>query len=127
MEGHDSSSSVLDDPQYAHAMTHRMGTPTPRRGGSKNLRVTLNLPAPLLDRLRNTVYWTPGLTLTALIKGALQEAITDFETKQGHPFPTRLSELKSGRPRKRTQTHTMRHPFDGRRPMHLSDGAGHAN
>lgn len=68
----------------------------------KNMRVTLNLPGPLLDRMRNTVYWTPGLTLTGLIKGAIQEAIEGYEQQRGQPFPLRLSELKSGRPRKRS-------------------------
>lgn len=75
----------------------------------KNMRVTLNLPSPLLDRMRNTVYWTPGLTLTGLIKSALQNALDGFEQQQGRPFPNRLSELKSGRPRKRQSAqHTAR-------------------
>ena len=68
----------------------------------RNMRVTLNLPVTLLDRMRNTVYWTPGLTLTELIKGAIQESVDRLERQQGKAFPTRLGELKSGRPRKRT-------------------------
>ncbi|GKS57004.1 hypothetical protein YTPLAS18_05310 [Nitrospira sp.] len=68
----------------------------------RNMRVTLNLPVSLLDRLRNTVYWTPGLTLTALITTAIQESLDHLEQQHGKPFPSRLGELKSGRPRKRS-------------------------
>lgn len=91
----------------------------------RNMRVTLNLPVPLLDRLRNTVYWTPGLTLTSLITTAIQESLNQLEQQHGRPFPSRLGELKSGRPRKRSShglaaaphriagtTQTLHHPND---------------
>ena len=63
-------------------------------------RVTLNLPVELLDQLRNTVYWTPGVTLTGLIKSALCESLARMEQRHGRPYPPRLGELKCGRPRK---------------------------
>ncbi len=63
-------------------------------------RVTLNLPIDLLDQLRNTVYWTPGVTLTGLIKSALCESLARMEQRHGRPYPPRLGELKCGRPRK---------------------------
>lgn len=63
-------------------------------------RVTLNLPVDLLDQLRNTVYWTPGVTLTGLIKTALCESLARMEQRHGRPYPPRLGELKCGRPRK---------------------------
>ncbi|HSE60299.1 MAG TPA: hypothetical protein VLA99_16490 [Nitrospiraceae bacterium] len=69
--------------------------------GSKGYRrVTLNLPADLVEQLRNTVYWTPGVTLTGLIKDALHESLERLEQRNGRRYPTRLGELKSGRPRK---------------------------
>ena len=46
-------------------------------------RVTLNLPVELLDQLRNTVYWTPGVTLTGLIKSALCESAYDAIAGRG--------------------------------------------
>lgn len=64
-------------------------------------RVTLNLPVELVDQLRNTVYWTPGVTLTGLIKTALCESLARMEQRHGRPYPPRLGELKCGRPRKR--------------------------
>ncbi len=69
---------------------------------NKNMRVTLNLPVTLLDQMRNAVYWTPGMTLTGLIKGAIHESLDKLEARRGQPFPLRLSELKCGRPRKRS-------------------------
>ncbi len=107
--------------------TQQPGTPFAglfRPRGQKNMRVTLNLPAPLLDRLRNTVYWTPGLTLTELIKGALQQAIDGFEERQGHPFPSRLSELKSGRPRKRPSVPALRDTYEPHRVARMPERSG---
>ena len=46
-------------------------------------RVTLNLPVELLDQLRNAVYWTPGVTLTGLIKSALCESLARMEQRHG--------------------------------------------
>ena len=69
-------------------------------------RVTLNLPADLVEQLRNTVYWTPGVTLTGLIKDALHESLERLEQRNGRRYPARLAELKSGRPRKvRSRSH----------------------
>ncbi len=97
-----------------------LGSPS-RPRMPKNMRVTLNLPAPLLDRMRNTVYWTPGLTLTGLITGAIQEAIDEFEQRRGQPFPLRLSELKSGRPRKRPALATAKEPFEPTRVVRMPE------
>lgn len=93
----------------------------------KNMRVTLNLPTPLLDRMRNTVYWTPGLTLTGLIKSALQNALDNFERQQGRPFPSRLSELKSGRPRKRQATPLQTQARKQLDPRHVAGLESYSN
>ncbi len=86
-----------------------------------NMRVTMNLPVPLLDRLRNTVYWTPGLTLTGLIKRALHEHLEQVEFRHGQPFPPRLSELKSGRPRKRPASLMSIDAHEATRPPRLTE------
>ncbi|HXF91669.1 MAG TPA: hypothetical protein VNK46_02840 [Nitrospiraceae bacterium] len=63
-------------------------------------RLTLNLPADLLERLRNTVYWTPGLTMAKLVTDAVSDALDRLERRNGEPFPPRMEELKPGRPRR---------------------------
>ncbi len=64
----------------------------------KRERVTLHISAELVDRIRNAVYWTPGLTMAELAESALAEALTAIETERGSPFAPRGSELKRGRP-----------------------------
>ncbi len=64
-------------------------------------RMTVTLPVELLERLRNAVYWTPGLTLARLIEEAVTDTITAMERRShGEPFPKRIAQLKGGRPRR---------------------------
>jgi hypothetical protein len=63
-------------------------------------RLTIHVPVELLDRLRNAVYWTPGLTLAGLAEEALTRAVGKMEKDNGKPFDHRRQELKGGRPLK---------------------------
>ena len=63
-------------------------------------RITLHLTKQLIERMKNCVYWTPGLTLAALGEEALQEKIEAIEKKRGEPFPPRSGRLPVGRPMK---------------------------
>ncbi len=64
-------------------------------------RMTVTLPVELLERLRNAVYWTPGLTLARLIEDAVTDSIATMERRShGEPFPRRIAQLKGGRPRR---------------------------
>ena len=60
-------------------------------------RVTIALPAELMDRARNTVYWTPGATLAGLVEDAVVNALERLEREHGGPFMSRSSNLKPGR------------------------------
>jgi hypothetical protein len=62
-------------------------------------RLTVVIQADLLDRLRNAVYWSAGLTLTALVEDALADTIDRMERKNGEPYPRRMEPLKRGRPK----------------------------
>jgi len=78
------------------------GTIAPTRSTRRRAvkqRLTITLPADMLDRLRNTVYWTPYLTLAGLIETAVAAKLDEIEKQNGEPFPTRSQELKGGRPR----------------------------
>ncbi|WP_323221392.1 hypothetical protein [Limnoraphis robusta] len=64
----------------------------------KKQRLTVQLPVEVIERARNSVYWTPSLTLAGLVEEALENWINQLETVHGEPFPQRLGELKTGRP-----------------------------
>lgn len=63
-------------------------------------RLTVHLPLEVIERAKNAVYWTPGLTLAGLAEGAFVEAVEKLEKKNGGPFKPRTAELKGGRPMK---------------------------
>jgi hypothetical protein len=63
-------------------------------------RMTFHLPVEVMERAKNAVYWTPGLTLAGLAAQALTEAVDRLERHRGQAFPRRESELKGGRPMK---------------------------
>ena len=63
-------------------------------------RLTVHVPVELIDRVKNIVYWTPGLTLARLAEEALTKEVEKREQERGEPFPHRAEELKGGRPLK---------------------------
>lgn len=75
-------------------------TPAPAAVDDSHVRerVTLHLSRGLLDRVRNAVYWTPGLTMADLAEEALSRYLALLEEERGGAFPPRASELKRGRP-----------------------------
>lgn len=63
-------------------------------------RLTFLLNVDLIERLRNAVYWTTGLTLAAFVAESLTRSLDRLEAGRGAPFPKRRGELQTGRPRK---------------------------
>lgn len=64
-------------------------------------RVTIHVPSELIDKVKNVVYWEPGLTLAAFAELALQRLLDDLEKERGEPFPPRRRHrLFGGRPLK---------------------------
>jgi hypothetical protein len=63
-------------------------------------RLTIHLSVGLIEKVKNAVYWTPGLTLAALAETALQQLVDELEKQRGEPFPPRKENLKGGRPLK---------------------------
>jgi hypothetical protein len=78
----------------------KISRPPERRPKVEKERLTVHLPINLIDRLKNAVYWTPGLTLAGLAEATLREAIDKLEKERGEPFPPRTRELTGGRPLK---------------------------
>lgn len=63
-------------------------------------RLTVHVPVDLIDRVKNIVYWTPGLTLARLAEEALTQEVEKRENERGESFPHRTEELRGGRPLK---------------------------
>ena len=79
----------------------------PRKAGRqrpRKIKLTISLPSDLIDRLRDAVYWSPGLTLAWLIAQSLRTSLADMESLRQGPFPKRTNALRAGRPRLDGQT-----------------------
>jgi len=59
-------------------------------------RVTVQISNDVIERIKNAVYFTPGLTLAAFAEQAFSKAVDRLEKEK--PFPQRHGELKTGRP-----------------------------
>jgi hypothetical protein len=74
---------------------------------SQKQRVTVSLPTPLIERLRNAVYWTEDRPLACLVAEAIEDIVTQMEEVNGGAFPQRVSPLKRGRrQRERSPVHS---------------------
>ncbi len=73
-------------------------SPARAQASARKVRTTFHLSESLVDRLRNAVYWSPGLTLAELAETSLRDALSALEKKRGKPFPQREKDLKGGRP-----------------------------
>jgi len=61
-------------------------------------RFSASLPVTLVERARTAVFFTPGLTLSALVAAALAHEIGRLEHERGQPFPADRGQLRTGRP-----------------------------
>jgi hypothetical protein len=62
-------------------------------------RVTFQLPVTLIEKARDVVFFSPGLTMASFMEDALVAQLKRAEKKRGEPFPSRAgAALRSGRP-----------------------------
>ena len=62
-------------------------------------RITLHISTELVDRIKNAVYWEPGLTVAGFAEEAFSDTIAALEKERGEPFPQRKHHrLRGGRP-----------------------------
>lgn len=64
----------------------------------KRHKVSAEVDYDVADRVKNAVYWTPGLTMARFIERALEDAIQKLEDERGGRFDPREMELVGGRP-----------------------------
>jgi len=68
-----------------------------REQSSEKQRFTVHISTDLVERMRNAVFWSPGLTLSDLIEGAMTRTLDQMEKKRGEAFPKRKGGIR-GRP-----------------------------
>jgi len=62
-------------------------------------RITIHLTKDLIERVKDAVFWQPGMTLTSLAEEALETALKKLEKTRGSTYPKRTqNNLKGGRP-----------------------------
>ena len=61
-------------------------------------RVTVQISSDVMNRLKNAVYWTPGITISSSIESAIEEKLRILEKDNKGEFEQRPEELKAGRP-----------------------------
>ncbi len=66
----------------------------------KRHKVSAEVDYSVAERVKNAVYWTPGLTMARFIEKALEVAIEKLEEEKGEKFEAREGELVGGRPMK---------------------------
>src|SRR5512147_692238 len=94
------ATSTAAEEKLQRAM-HLGGTPVIRAIEAKPrmVRLTVNLPSDLVERMRDAVYWTPGLTLAWMIARSVRTSLVELEQAHQGPFPKRSKPLRAGRPR----------------------------
>ena len=66
----------------------------------KKQRMTVQISHEVVEKAKDAVYWTPGLTIAKLTENAIKEAVAKIEKRNGKSFSEREEELASGRPLK---------------------------
>src|SRR5512140_2732414 len=70
---------------------------------AKRDRLTVKLPAEVIQRLRAAVFHSPGLTVASFVEACIAERIDHMEAERGKVFSEKGVKLRPGRPR------TVRH------------------
>ena len=80
------------------AVEEEKQAPKIKQKSSKKQRITVQISEDVIERIKNAVYWTPGLTLASLAEEAFSKVVDALENEREAPFPKRKDELKTGRP-----------------------------
>lgn len=91
-------SATEDSKSSVAVMEEEQPAPQKKRLPAKKQRITVQISEDVIERVKNAVYWTPGLTVAQLTEEALAYALDRLEEKNRKPFEKRKSELNPGRP-----------------------------
>lgn len=88
----DQTSQSNQDHKGVHGVK---GTP---KTSSKRQRFTAHVETELVERAKNAVYWTPGLTMALLVEKGLELVLKKMEKENDGAFIQRASDNPGGRP-----------------------------
>lgn len=60
-----------------------------KKGVRRRSKVSAEIDYSVSERVKNAVYWTPGLTMARFIEKALEDAIEKLEEEKGGKFEAR--------------------------------------
>ncbi len=69
----------------------------PKPQVKKKQKITLIMDADLVERLKNAVYWSHGISICSVIEEATEKMVKHLEKENGKPYPERNGEMKRGR------------------------------
>ena len=72
---------------------HRIHQPVRPSPALEKPEVMVSLPAALIERLRNAVYWMEDRPFVSLVAEAIEDIVTQMEEVNGGAFPQRISPL----------------------------------
>lgn len=91
-------STIGDNPLDAVVPPLTTSAPAPPPRATELERFSSSLPADLMERARNTVFWTPGATMAGLLEEGLRATVERREAERGGPFERRPeAKLRAGR------------------------------
>lgn len=83
---------------YLETAQQKKATPQQQKTTAKQ-RITIHLTVDLIERVKDAVFWQPGMTLTSFAEEALETALKKNERAHGEKYPSRTQKnLKGGRP-----------------------------
>jgi hypothetical protein len=83
----------------AAVRTRTSGTKRAEPATATKERVTFQLPVGLIEKARDVVFFSPGLTMARFMEEALVAHLERAQKKRGEPFPSRAgAALRTGRP-----------------------------
>lgn len=63
----------------------------------KKKNITICMSEDIISRLRDAVYWMPGMTISSLVETGVKNYIRGIEIERGSKFLAREHELSKGR------------------------------
>ena len=61
----------------------------PRETKKNSSIITVYIPLKLINKVKNIVYWTPGLTIAGFAEKAINDAVYEMEQERGKAFKKR--------------------------------------